>query len=108
MLKFTKINKENPSKISAKERVKTFDDVDVDIRPDGSQRYKAKTTSQPCWVVEIKMPRRYVDEFNADVVSVDEDNYIDQEKAQNQGSANNIAGGGGVPPIAPPIGGLGI
>ena len=32
----------------------------------------------------------------------------DQEKAQNQGSANNIAGGGGVPPIAPPIGGLGI
>ena len=100
--------KYNKDTLLSPRRVKTFDDVDVDIRPDGSQRYKAKTTSQPCWVVEIKMPRRYVDEFNADVVSVDEDNYIDQEKAQNQGSANNIAGGGGVPQIAPPIGGLGI
>ena len=27
MLKFTKINKENPSKISAKERVKSFDEI---------------------------------------------------------------------------------
>ena len=35
-------------------------------------------------------------------------NYVDQEKAQEQGSANNIAGGGGMPPVAPPIGGLGI
>src|SRR5210317_1015491 len=24
-------------------KVRTFDDVDVDVRPDGSQRYKAKT-----------------------------------------------------------------
>ncbi|MBM38663.1 MAG: hypothetical protein CMO97_06275 [Woeseia sp.] len=86
-------------------RVKTFDDVDVDIRPDGSQRYKAKTTSEPCWVVEIKMPRRYVDEFNADVVSVDEDNYVDQEKAQNQGSADAIAN---TPLPIPPSPGLGI
>jgi hypothetical protein len=86
-------------------RVKTFDDVDVDIRPDGSQRYKAKTTSELCWVVEIKMPRRYVDEFNADVVSVDEDNYVDQEKAQNQGSADAIAN---TPLPIPPSPGLGI
>ena len=27
MLKFTKINKENPSKVSAKERVKSFDEI---------------------------------------------------------------------------------
>ena len=86
-------------------KVKTFDDVDVDIRPDGSQRYKAKTTSEPCWVVEIKMPRRYVDEFNADVISVDEDNYIDQEKAQNQGSADAVAN---APLPIPPSPGLGI
>jgi hypothetical protein len=51
------------------------------------------------------MPRRYVDEFNADVVSVDEDNYVDQEKAQNQGSADAIAN---TPLPIPPSPGLGI
>ena len=41
-------------------KVRTFDDVEVDIRHDGSQRFKAKTTSQPCWVVEIKMPKALI------------------------------------------------
>jgi len=60
-------------------KVKTFDDVDVDIRPDGSQRYKAKTKSEPVWVVSIDMPRRYVDEFSSDVVEVDANKYVDME-----------------------------
>ena len=63
-------------------KVRTFDDVDVDIRPDGSQRYKAKTNSEPCWVVSIDMPRRYVDEFSSDVVEVDQDKYVDMEDVQ--------------------------
>ena len=88
-------------------KVATFDDVDVDIRPDGSQRYKAKTTSEPCWVVEIKMPRRYVDEFNADVVAVDEDNYVDTEATQEQGNATDIANQSTMP-MMPPTPGLGI
>ena len=34
-----------------------FDDVTVDVAPDGRQSYKAKTNSTPCWVVSIDMPR---------------------------------------------------
>tara|TARA_B100002019_G_C21265059_1_gene598954 strand:+ start:2500 stop:3057 length:558 start_codon:yes stop_codon:yes gene_type:complete len=99
--------KYNKDTLLSPRKVKTFDDVDVDIRPDGSQRYKAKTKSEPCWVVEIKMPRRYVDEFNADVVAVDEDNYVDTEKAQDQGTANQIAADP-MMPMVPPTPGLGI
>ena len=43
--------------------------------------YKAKTTTENVWVVEIKMPRRYVDEFNIDKVKADEDAYVDMEDA---------------------------
>ena len=62
-------------------RVKTFDDVDIEARPDGSQRYKAKTDSAPVWLVKIAMPRRYVDEFDPDVVKADENSYVDLEDA---------------------------
>lgn len=60
-------------------KIKTFDDVDVDVDPSGQQRYKAKTDSHPVWLVKIAMPRRFVDEFNPDVVHADEDNYVDLE-----------------------------
>ena len=60
-------------------KVRNFDDVVVEQRPDGSQNYRAKTDSQPVWVVEVRMPRRYVDEFNADIVEMDEDSYVDLE-----------------------------
>jgi hypothetical protein len=62
-------------------KVKNFDDLVVETRPDGSQKYRAKTDSQPVWVVEVRMPRRYVDEFNADIVEMDEDSYVDLEDA---------------------------
>lgn len=60
-------------------KVKNFDDLMVETRPDGSTRYKAKTDSKPVWIVEIQMPRRYVDEFDADRVAVDVDAYVDLE-----------------------------
>ena len=60
-------------------KIKTFDDVTVEGRPDGSQRYKAKTDSSPVWLLHIKMPRRYVDEFDMDMVEVDEDSYVDMD-----------------------------
>ena len=60
-------------------KVKTFDDVDVEVRPDGSTRYKARTKSEPVWVVELKIPRKYVDEFSTAVVEADEDAYVDTE-----------------------------
>jgi len=60
-------------------KVRTFDDVDMQINADGSVKHKAKTRSQPVWVVSVQMPRRYVDEFITDVVEADEDSYVDTE-----------------------------
>ena len=62
-------------------RVRNFDDLIVEVSPNGEQKYRAKTDSEPVWVVEIKMPRRFVDEFNADIVEMDEDSYVDLEDA---------------------------
>lgn len=60
-------------------KVKTFDDVEIDTRPNGQTRYKAKTKSEPVWVVSIDMPRRYVDEFSKDVVEIDSNKFVDME-----------------------------
>jgi hypothetical protein len=60
-------------------KVKNFDDVTLEMRPDGTQRYKTKTKSEPVWVVEIRMPRKFVDEFATEVVEADEDSYVDTE-----------------------------
>lgn len=69
-------------------KVQTFDDVETDIRADGSVHHKAKTKSQPVWIVEVKMPRKYVDEFSTEVVQADTDSYVDTESL-NQESAQN-------------------
>lgn len=60
-------------------RVQTFDDVTTDMRSDGSVRYKAKSKTEPVWIVEIKMPRRYVDEFNSEVIQSEDNSYVDTE-----------------------------
>ena len=65
-------------------KVKTFDDVDIHTNADGSVRRKAKTQRQNVWVVEIKMPRRYVDEFDTEVVQAAEDSYIDTESLNTE------------------------
>ena len=72
-------------------KVKTFDDVETDIRADGSVRHRAKTKSEPVWVVEVKMPRRYVDEFNSDVVEADQDSYVDTESINAEQQAETEA-----------------
>jgi hypothetical protein len=74
-------------------QVQSFADVTLDKRPDGTTRYKPKTTSEPVWVVSIDMPRRYVDEFVSDVVEVDDSKFVDMEDAdlnsQNQAASIN-------------------
>ena len=72
-------------------KVKTFDDVETDIRADGSVRPRAKTKSEPVWIVEVKMPRRYVDEFNSDVVEADQDSYVDTESINAEQQAETEA-----------------
>jgi len=80
MIKYTKDTLITPVNVSS------YDDITLETRPDGSTRYKAKTKSEPVWVVEIRMPRRYVDEFANDVVEADEDSYVDTESlnAENE------------------------
>ena len=58
-------------------KVRNFEDLVIEERPEGGPRYKAKTDTSHIWIVEIKMPRRYVDEFNADIVEVDEEQFVD-------------------------------
>lgn len=65
-------------------KVKTFDDLDLQTQPDGSVRRRAKTKTESVWVVEIKMPRRYVDEFDSEVVETDEDEYVDTESLNTE------------------------
>lgn len=65
-------------------RVRTFDDVETHMRADGTVQHRAKTKSEPVWVVEIKMPRRYVDEFSTDYVMADKDNYVDSESLNTE------------------------
>jgi hypothetical protein len=60
-------------------KVKSFDDIKVEMRPDGTQRYKTKTKSEPVWIVEIHMPRKFVDQFSTEIVQADEDSYVDME-----------------------------
>ena len=71
LVKFTKDTLVRPVK------VKSVDDITVETRPDGSVKNRAKTESSPVWVVEVKMPRRYVDEFSSERVQIDNDNYVD-------------------------------
>lgn len=69
----------NKDTLITPKKVKTFDDVEMDTRPNGQTRYKAKTKSEPVWVVSIDMPRRYVDEFSKDVVEIDSNKFVDME-----------------------------
>lgn len=77
-------------------KVKTYDDVTTEARPDGSIRRKAKTKRENVWVVEVKMPRRYVDEFDTEVVQAAEDSYIDTESlnTENQEQADAVVNQG--------------
>lgn len=77
-------------------KVESFEDVVAEITPDGRTRHRAKTKTEPVWVVEVRMPRRYVDEFSADVVQADEDSYVDTESlnAEQQTSAEQQVAGG--------------
>ena len=73
LVKYSKDSLESPRRVLA------FDDVKVEVRPDGGQRFTPKTETESVWVVDIKMPRRYVDEFSAEHVEAQEDEFIDNE-----------------------------
>tara|TARA_Y100000361_G_scaffold124692_1_gene117916 strand:+ start:472 stop:1032 length:561 start_codon:yes stop_codon:yes gene_type:complete len=67
-------------------RVKSIEDTEV-VQRGNTPRRIAKKQDNPIWIVEIKMPRRYVDEFSREQVEAAEDSYVDMEamaSAQDQ------------------------
>lgn len=108
LIKRDMLVKYNEDTLIRPRKVRNFDDLTVETRPDGGTRFRTKTDSEPVWVVEIKMPRKYVDEFNADVVEMDEDSYVDVEDAgtdaQLQAEEPAVADPMAAPPVDPTVG----
>lgn len=79
LVKFTENTLIRPKKIQS------LDDLDVVTRPDGSTKRKAKLKHEPVWVVNIRMPRRLVDEFKTDIISIGDGEYLDTEALNAEG-----------------------
>lgn len=75
---------------------------------DGSEPRKYEIKREEVWCVTIKMPRRYVDEFESVDGKIDADESaesVDVKSAQTTGAPSGGAPlGGGIPPLAPPGG----
>tara|TARA_B110000977_G_scaffold195957_2_gene275408 strand:+ start:3634 stop:4197 length:564 start_codon:yes stop_codon:yes gene_type:complete len=83
-------------------KIKGLEDTEVRVRGDVPRRV-AKKQSNNIWVVEIRMPRRFVDEFNKDQIEAAEDSYVDMEaingaKEQSLGQPDAMPE---VDPVAP-------
>lgn len=89
LVKYTKDELEAPVK------VQNFDDVITEIGDDGIPKHRRKTVKKPVWIVEIKIPRRFVDEFATEVIEADEDSYVDTESlnVENQATAEQQVSG---------------
>ena len=62
-------------------KIMTVDDTEIKVRGAQPRRVAKKDTTN-VWIVEIKMPRRFVDEFSKEQVEAAEDSYIDMEAIQ--------------------------
>lgn len=69
-------------------KVQSIDDIETEIKPDGRTKIRAKTKSEPIWVVDIMMPRRYVDEYNLSQLDIDDNDNDESEAAE----AENVIG----------------
>jgi hypothetical protein len=95
LVKYTKDDLVTPLK------VKTFDDIETKIGADGQVKHRAKTKSEQVWIVSVKMPRRYVDEFTSEKIQADEDSFVDtdninvedQAQVEQQFTSNDALGG---------------
>ena len=70
-------------------KVQSIEDTEIKMRGDQARRV-AKPVHEDVWVVDIKMPRRFVDEFSTEQIEAAEDAYVDMEattSAQDMGVA---------------------
>lgn len=63
-------------------KIKSVEDTEVRVRQNVPRRV-AKTEQHDIWLVEIKMPRRFVDEFSLEQIEAAEDSYVDMESIQD-------------------------
>jgi len=58
--------------------VKSMEDTEIKMRGDQARRV-AKPVQEDVWIVDIKMPRRFVDEFSTEQIEAAEDAYVNME-----------------------------
>ena len=73
LVKYTRDTLVKPAKVTSSA------DIEFSVRDDGSQVMKPRKESEPVWVVEIYMPRKYVDEFASDMLAIQDEEYLDSE-----------------------------
>lgn len=77
-------------------KVNSIEDTVVKVRGDQPRRV-AKPKHEDVWIVEVKMPRRFVDEFSTEQIEAAEDAYVDMEdvnSAQDMGVAEQPSAAG--------------
>jgi len=74
-------------------KINSLEDTEIKMRGDQARRV-AKPAKDDVWIVEIKMPRRFVDEFSTEQIEAAEDAYVNMEDvagAQDMGVAEQPA-----------------
>ena len=82
-------------------KIEGIEDTEIKVRGTLPRRV-AKTERLPVWIVEIKMPRRFVDEFSTEQVEAAEDAYIDMEDIQSA-KDQSLDQHPQADPLAPPV-----
>ena len=69
-------------KLISPRKIESIDDTEITLRGDKPRR-TAKPKYDNIWIVELKMPRRFVDEFSKEQVEAAEEAYVDMEAVQS-------------------------
>ena len=81
MVKYSKDTLISPVKVTRPE------DIILVTRDNGTIRKRAKSISKPVWVVDLKIPRKYVDEFKTDKIQLGDDSMLDSENLNSEDQA---------------------
>jgi len=83
-------------------KIKSVEDTEVVVRGNAPRRV-AKKEQHDVWIVEVKMPRRFVDEFSTEQIEAAEDAYVDMEAIQSGVDQNLENPINNADPMAPPV-----
>ena len=94
-------------KLTKSKKIRSMEDTEVVTRGNVPRRV-AKKETHDIWMVEIKMPRRFVDEFSTEQIEAAEDAYVDMEAIQSGMDQNleqptNVADSMAPTPLPPTI-----